>query len=119
MVLHHGYIHLYPMKSRTAPAYVPAFKSVVSFFRSLSHPLTHILLDNETSSDLTSFFVSVNLSYQYVPPFNHRSNPAERAIRTAKNHVISIFSSAHITFPPNRWHDLLSQAELTLNHMHA
>ena len=117
MVLHHGYIHLYPMKSRTAPAYVSAFKSVVSFFRSLSHPLTHILLDNETSSDLTSFFVSVNLSYQYVPPFNHRSNPAERAIRTARNHVISIFSSAHITFPPNRWHDLIPQAELTLNCM--
>jgi hypothetical protein len=105
------------MKSRSSPACVSAFKSAVSFFRSLSHPLSHLLLDNQISSDLTSFFLSVNLTFQYIPPFGHRSNPAERSIRTAKNHVIAIFSATHITFPPNRWHDLIPQAEVTLNHM--
>ena len=49
------------------------------------------------------------------PPHNHRDNPAERAIRTFKNHCISILSSIHITFPLDLWRSLLLQAKLTLN----
>ena len=115
VVRHRGYIHLVPLKNRTALSYVSAYKSVVSFFSSLSHPLTHLLLDNETSSHLTDYFVSISLAFQYVPPQNHRSLPAERSIQTAKNHIISVISSCHVTFPPNRWPDLLPQSELTLN----
>jgi hypothetical protein len=75
------------------------------------------MIDNETSADLTAFFRSVFLPFQYAPPQNHRTLPAERAIRTAKNHLIATFSSCHATFPSNRWPDLLPQSELTLNHL--
>jgi hypothetical protein len=89
----------------------------LSHYLTLSHPLTHLLLDNETSSDLTTFFISSLISYQYVPPNNHRTLPAERAIRTTKNHIISALAACHVSFPSNRWPDLLPQIELTLNNV--
>jgi hypothetical protein len=51
------------------------------------------------------------------PPQNLRANRAERAIRTGKNHFLAVLSACHITFPPNRWPDLLPATELTLNHL--
>jgi hypothetical protein len=92
IVLHHGYIHLVPFKNRSSVSYVSAYRDVISFFQSLSQPLSHLSLDSETSSDLTAIFKSSDLTFEYVPPLNHRSLPAERAIRTAKNHVISVLS---------------------------
>ena len=106
------------MSSRTSSSYTSAFRSACRFFASLSHPLTHLILDNETSEDLSNFFrqSSPPIQFQHVPPANHRANPSERAIRTYKNHFISTLASTHISFPPDRWDLLLPHAELTLNH---
>jgi hypothetical protein len=107
------------MKSRHAASYVRAFKSVLKFFASLANPLTFLVLDNETSSELTALFRSqqFSLPFQHIPPLVHRVNKAECAVQTAKNHLISVLSSAHITFPPDRWPKLLASAELSLNHL--
>ena len=96
-----------------------AFKSVLKFFASFSHPLTFLVLDNESSSDLTALFRSQQppLPFQHVPSLVHRANKAERAVQTAKKHLISVLSSAHITSPPDRWPKLLASAELSLNHL--
>jgi hypothetical protein len=104
--------------SRTSSSYVSAFRSACRLFGSLSEPLTHLILDNETSQDLSNFFLqsSPRIQYQRVPPVNHRANPAERGVRTYKNHLIATLASTHINFPPDRWDLLLSHAELTLNH---
>jgi hypothetical protein len=50
-----------------------------------------------------------------VPPHNHRANPAERAIQTAKNHLIAALCGTHVNFPANLWDKLLPQVELTMN----
>ena len=117
--LHCNYIHFVTLKSRTSASYVHAFRSACAFFSSHSRPITHIQMDNETSTDLTTFFSSSQpkIKVQYVPPQNHRANRAERSIRTGKNHFLSVLSACHITFPPNRWPDLLPATELTLNHL--
>jgi hypothetical protein len=52
-----------------------------------------------------------------VPPQTHRFNPAERAVRTSKNHLISVFSFTHPDFPDDLWDRLLPYAEITLNVM--
>ncbi len=118
VVIHRGYIYLTPLKSHTSSSYVAAFASVVPFFKALLHPLTHLLLDNETSNDLTLFFKTSFISYQYVPPNNHRSLPAERGICTSKNHIIAVLSSCHhVSFPSNHWPDLFSLIEFNLNHL--
>ena len=116
---HLGYIHFVPLQSRTSSSYVSAFRLAAKFFASLSHPLRYLKIDNETSADLETFFRSSQppIHFQLAPPFNHRANKAERSIRTGKNHFLSILSAAHITFPPNRWSDLLPITELTLNHL--
>jgi hypothetical protein len=115
VVTHRGYIHLAPLKNRLSVSYVSVYKSVFSIFSSLFHPISHLILDNETSSDLTIYYLSISLVFRYATPQNHRALPVERSIRTAKKHVISVISSFHVTFPPNRWPDLLPQSELTLN----
>ena len=112
-----GYIHLVPMISKSAKCYVRAYKNVVDFYRAKGHGLTHLTIDNEDSQDLKTFFTAAALTVQYVPPATHRANPAERAIRTAKNHIIALLSSLHPTFPADLWHKLMPQAELTLNHL--
>ena len=68
--LHLGYIHYVPMPSRTSTSYVSAFRSAFTFFSSRSHPISHIVLDNETSAGLTTFFLSTKppTKFQYLPP---------------------------------------------------
>ncbi len=105
------------MKTKSAPAYVSAFKKVLLFFSSKSFPISHLILDNESSATLTAFLNSQNVSFQHVPPLQHRTNPAERSIRTSKNHFLSTLSTAHVSFPPNRWPALLPLTMLTLNSM--
>ncbi len=65
-------------------------------------------MDNETSLECREFFLSQRLPVTFVPPQTHRSNPAERAVRTGKNHLISVFSSnTHPDFPDDLWNRLL------------
>ncbi len=80
VVTHHGYIRYVPMKSRHAASYVRVFKSVLQFFASFAHPLTFLVLDNETSAELTALFRNQQppLPFQHVPPLVHRANKAER-----------------------------------------
>ena len=48
-------------------------------------PVLH-KLDNEVSQQMIDAIKEKNLKYQLVPPGDHQTNPAERAIQTVKNH---------------------------------
>ena len=50
-----------------------------------------------------------------VPPDNHRRNAAERAIRTFKNHSLSVLATCDPDFPMREWDRLLEQTLITLN----
>ena len=50
-----------------------------------------------------------------MPPYIHRRNAAERAIRTFKDHFISILCGTDPLFPINVWDKLLPQVTITLN----
>ena len=56
-----------------------------------------------------------DISFQLVPPHNHRANLAERAIQTFKAHFIATLASADPDFPLSQWDLLLEQANITLN----
>ena len=74
------------------------------------------ILDNEASEEYKRTIKNKwNAKYQLVPPHTHRSNAAERAIRTFKSHFLSILAGVAPDFPRNLWDLLLPQAELTLN----
>ncbi len=95
-----GYIHYTPQKSKS-------FASILAFFTAHSQPLPSLIVDNETSLECREYFLSQRLPVTFVPPQTHRSNPAERAVRTGKNHLISVFSSTHPDFPDDLWDRLL------------
>ena len=44
------------------------------------------IIDNEASRQLKEVMAKENITYQLVPPHNHRANLAERAIQTFKYH---------------------------------
>ncbi len=58
LTLHLGFIHYIPLKSRTAVSYVSAFAKIFAFFKSKPFPVTHLILDNESSTSLTAFLQS-------------------------------------------------------------
>ena len=52
---------------------------------------------------------------QLVGPYNHRSNAAERAIQTFKNHTITGLCTCDKDFPSVLWCKVIKQAQDTLN----
>jgi hypothetical protein len=77
-------------------------------------PQTH-WLDNEASNALKNYNQTEGITYQLVPPHNHRRNAVERAIRTWKNHFTVGLCSTNDQFPIHLWDRLLEQASITLN----
>jgi hypothetical protein len=74
------------------------------------------ILDNKASAAYKyAITVTWQAKFQLVPPDMHRCNWAERAIRTFKDHFLSLLASVDASFPPYLWDLLLPQAELTLN----
>ena len=112
-----NYIHLEPMKTRNGTEYAQVFEKGLAFYEDKMAIVSRFIMDNETSKEVTNFFASKNLSYQYVPPNNHRSNQAERAIDTVKSHMISAINVTDRTFDLAYWPELLDQIEVTLNWM--
>ena len=55
------------------------------------------------------------IKWQLVPPGNYRRNPAERHIRTFKNHFISILAGTDPEFPLHLWDKLIPQACIKIN----
>jgi hypothetical protein len=74
------------------------------------------ILDNKASAAYKhTITVTWGAKFQLVPPDMHRHNRAEQAIKTFKDHFLSILTSVDASFPPYLWDLLLPQAELTLN----
>jgi hypothetical protein len=72
-------------------------------------------LDNEASKLLKMYLHQQDITFQLVPPYSHRRNSAERAIRSFKDHLIVGLCSTDKSFPMHLWDRLLPQAVITLN----
>ena len=56
-------------------------------------PKQHIL-DNKCSNNFKEAIKTNNMTYQLVPPHDHRRNKAEKAIQTFKDHFVAILCGA-------------------------
>ena len=110
-----GYIHFELMKDRSKGEYVKAYTATIAFYSKLGKRIDIMRLDNETSHELDTYLRSAVKSVQYVPANNHRANNAERAWRTAKNHIIATLCGADNEFPMKKWDGLMEQIEITTN----
>ena len=104
-----------PIKNRKPSELIRAYNECYDTLTNCGFtPVLHCL-DNETSAELYEAIKAKDLTYETVPPRNHRRNPAERAIQTFKAHFISILNGVDERFPEGAWDYLLPQTNMTLN----
>ena len=72
-------------------------------------------MDNECPNALKQFMREENMTFQLTPAEMHRTNTAERAIRTGKNHFLAGLASTDPSFPAALWDQLFEQWYITLN----
>ena len=107
-----GYIKLLALKKKAEVS--AKIQEGVKFFEELGALTEIIFIDNEISADLRNFFKQKKIELNLVPPGNHRANPSERGVRTAKNHIIATFATADKQFPLKLWGKCMEQIEITL-----
>ena len=72
-------------------------------------------MDNECSTAFKNALREKNITFELVPPDQHRRNAVERAIRNFKNNLLAGLATCDPQFPLREWDRLILQAELTLN----
>jgi hypothetical protein len=75
-------------------------------------------MDNQRSLDLQEKSKELTLTMEYISPEVKRPNRAERALRTAKNHIIATRAGFHPDFSHIYLGKCLPQMELALNIIH-
>ena len=109
-------IHVEPMKNYTSSEYVRATSAIVAHFAKAGQTLHIIRMDNQTSDELVAFVRdNAKATIEYVPPHDHRTNKAERAMRTFKNHFEAVLAGVDPSFPIFLWDELLTLTLMTLN----
>ena len=104
-----------PIKNRSETTLVAAYSTLYEDLTNKGlQPLIQIC-DNECPRALKKFLLHKQINLQLVPPYDHRTNPAEKAIDTFKSHFIAGLSSLPPTFPLHLWDRLIDHATLTLN----
>ena len=71
-----------PIKNRSARELLRAHQKLVTFLTQRGYKPNMYYLDNEAPQCIKSYDINNEIKYQFVPPFSHRRNAAERAIRT-------------------------------------
>jgi hypothetical protein len=104
-----------PIKDRTAPELLRAFQVMEQELVARGLKPKIMKLDNEASKLLKTYLHQKNITFQLFPPYSHRRNSAERAIRSFKDHLIAGLFSTEKSFPMHLWDRLLPQAVITLN----
>jgi hypothetical protein len=104
-----------PIKDRTAPELLKAFQVMEQELVARGLKPKLMKLDNEASQLIKTYLHHQDITFQLVPPYSHRRNSAERAIRSFKDHLITGLCSTEKSFPMHLWDRLLTQAVITLN----
>jgi hypothetical protein len=114
---HH--IDIQPLTSLRAAQNTQALTASVNFFRKHEIILDTLLrMDNQQSYDLRETARILKLKIEFIPPEVKRPNRAERAIRTAKNHIIATRAGFHPDCSHAYLDKCLPQIVITLKLIH-
>jgi hypothetical protein len=78
-----------PIKDRTATELLKAFQFMEHELVARGLKPNLMKLDNEASKLLKAYLHQQDITFHLVPPYSHRRNLAERAIRSFKDHLIA------------------------------
>ena len=110
-----NYIKGTPIKNRSQSEFLRAYQEMYDELIQKGYKPKLHKLDNEKSAELLEFIKSQQTAYQLAPPEMHRTNPAEKAVQTWKNHFVAGLASLPPNFPIALWCHLVEQANITLN----
>ncbi len=113
-----SYIHIEPLKNLQGNDTADAIERTVKFFRDQNVVLNKLRMDNQSSPEVRSMATRLNVEWDLVNPYQKEPNRAERAIRTAKNHILAVRAGFHRDCPETFIDKCLFQMELTLNLLH-
>jgi hypothetical protein len=86
-----AYIHVEVLQSRSETNLCNAFTRTY-FFKERGHQIKYQVLDNECPTSLLKLLQKQQVTAQPVPPNQKRTNKAERAIQTFRNHFLSVLA---------------------------
>ena len=104
-----------PLTSRSKRKLIRANRVLQSYLSARSLTPQYQMLDNECPGGLKQFLRNSSVDFQLVHPHLHRTNAAERAIQTYKDHLVADLSSFDPNFPLHLWDRFIPHATLTLN----
>ena len=73
------------------------------------------IIDNKSPNALNRYLITNKMTFQLVPPHLHRTNKAENAVGSFKDHLIAGISSVNPSFPMQFWGRLTPLATTTLH----
>ena len=108
-------ILLRPIKNRTGNQLSKTFEDVFNYLTDRGYTPKFHIIDNEAAKDTITMIKREKINLQLAPPDLYRRSPAERAIRTEKNHMLSRIASKHDKFSNHLWCRIIGQGEMNLN----
>eukprot|EP00804_Cyclotella_cryptica_P026336 CCRYP_007671-RA/>CCRYP_007671-RA protein AED:0.18 eAED:0.21 QI:0/0/0/1/0/0.33/3/0/1086 len=117
MILYHvdsNSIWAEPTKNKTKGELILARTRALQRMKACGIQPARQVLDNEISAAYKLAITASGMTYQLVPPDDHRRNIAEKAIQTWKDHFIAVISGTDAKFPLHLWCQLLPQMERQL-----
>jgi hypothetical protein len=78
----------------------------------------HQILNNQASAEYKATIEASGMTYELVPPKEHRRNMAKKAIQTFKDHFVGVLSGCAPSMPIHLWCQLLPQVERQLLLLH-
>ncbi|KAL7474216.1 hypothetical protein ACHAW6_000727 [Cyclotella cf. meneghiniana] len=117
MILYHvnsNSIWVEPTKNKTEGEHILACNHALLCMKACGITPTR-QVNNEISATYKTAITESGMSYQLVPPNNHRQNIAKKAIQTWKDHFIAVIGGTDNKFPLHLWCQLLPHMEHQLN----
>ena len=104
-----------PLKSRSEHKLIRVYSALHTHLSNHGLAPQVQMFNNECPAGLKQVMQNAVVAFQLVPLHLQRTNVAEHAIDTYKDHLISGLSSCNPSFKLHLWDRLISQSTLTLN----
>ena len=113
-----SYIHISPLTGLKGAQTSESLTKTLCFFRDKGVVIDSLRVDNQSSPEFRAAAKSVQIISDLVSSNQKEPNRAERAIQTAKHHILASRAGFHRDCPTTILDRCLPQIEVTLNTLH-
>ena len=113
-----SYIHIHPLTGLKGAQTSESLTKTLSFFRDKGVVIEALRVDNQSSPEFRAAAKSLRIISDLVSANQKEANRAERAIQTAKHHIVAARAGFHRDCSHMLLDRCLPQIEITLNTLH-